>query len=621
MAEAKEKKNMSVVRNQHYKKAALHIRERHNERLNESYQNPDIVKERFSLNIHFKKPEEGYAKDFDKLVESGAISLKGLSRNPAKPPSVVDEMVFDVNTRYFEENGGYEFAKAFYAKAYEYACQVAGGERYVLSAAMHADERNRAESERLGRDAFHYHLHVVYVPVTAKEELYSKRNKDKSLAGKPKGTIMQVSHSNKWPMRDKNGRNSYSVLQDGFHDYMKEAGFRDFERGEMKSSAEHLQVMDYKMSQDRKRAKALEAEISGMDSSLAGKLEDAADAEARLRGASSKLAEKEEESQALGKDIEGKREESQALDRDIERKSQAVSALDAKVADAESRVEAARSNAIAIMRSQREEFAKGQIELDGVIRETASKKIELAGIARAIGSSKIELDGVARETASKKIELAGVAREIGSRKIELAGIARETAAKRSELDSLSASVAELERERARKASELAGLILDVGTKGARMKSMEQEIAKRAEELKSLDGKISWRLKEMEKLGAAWADVNEIESRASVTLLTNRIALSKEDWQGILGMAKRAPLLSTSLKRAREAIGTLKTENGRLWNEANRWGELSIEEEIMIPAFLDACRTDPKKAELMLGSPGRDEREGRTPSRKRGGLEL
>ena len=29
---------------------------------------------------------------------------------------------------------------------------------------MHADERNRAMSEALGEDVYHYHLHVVYIP-------------------------------------------------------------------------------------------------------------------------------------------------------------------------------------------------------------------------------------------------------------------------------------------------------------------------------------------------------------------------------------------------------------------------------------------------------------------------
>ena len=55
---------------------------------------------------------------------------------------------------------------------------------------------------------YHYHLHVVYVPVVEKQILWSKRCKDKSLVGTVKETIMQVSSSKKWqsqPSLDENG--------------------------------------------------------------------------------------------------------------------------------------------------------------------------------------------------------------------------------------------------------------------------------------------------------------------------------------------------------------------------------------------------------------------------------
>ena len=52
-----------------------------------------------------------------------------------------------------------------YTDAYKAAVEIVGGEQYILSAVMHADERNRAMSEALGQDVYHYHLHVVYVPV------------------------------------------------------------------------------------------------------------------------------------------------------------------------------------------------------------------------------------------------------------------------------------------------------------------------------------------------------------------------------------------------------------------------------------------------------------------------
>ena len=50
-----------------------------------------------------------------------------------------DELVFDVNSAYFERRGGYDYAKQFFAEAYNLAVKEAGGEQYVLSAVLHAD--------------------------------------------------------------------------------------------------------------------------------------------------------------------------------------------------------------------------------------------------------------------------------------------------------------------------------------------------------------------------------------------------------------------------------------------------------------------------------------------------
>ena len=174
----------------------------------------------------------------------------------------------DVNSAYFHNHGGYEFAKQFYADAYKAAIEIVGGEQYILSAVMHADERNRAMSEALGQDVYHYHLHVVYVPVVEKQIKWSTRCKDKSLVGTVKETIMQVSSSKKWlskpavddtgaPLLTKSGklvlRRSYSVLQDDFYNAMKNSGYDDVERGERGSSEEHLTVTQFKVEQEQVR--------------------------------------------------------------------------------------------------------------------------------------------------------------------------------------------------------------------------------------------------------------------------------------------------------------------------------------------------------------------------------
>lgn len=221
---------------------------------------------------------KAYAQQFDRMVEEGVVSTRGL-----KPDAYVfDELVFDVNTDYFETHGGYEYAKQFYAKVYELAKKIAGGEQYIISAVMHADERNREASDRLGRDVFHYHLHVVYLPVVEKQIRWSKRCKDPALRGTVRETIMQVSHSKKWPMvpmtneqgqpvLKKNGKprlvSSYSLLQTEFFEHMRQAGFTDFERGIKGSDAEHLNVLEYKVQKDRQTV----AELSDQTKQLQGK--------------------------------------------------------------------------------------------------------------------------------------------------------------------------------------------------------------------------------------------------------------------------------------------------------------------------------------------------------------
>lgn len=271
------KTHRTVVRNTAYRKSEFSIRERHNERKNEVYSNPDIVPGRSGLNIHFKQCEGTYAQMFDRLTVDRVISTRGL-KTDAK---VFDEMVFDVNSAYFDRLGGYEFAAEFFKVAYELAVKEVGSEAYILSAVMHADERNRALSEELGRDVFHYHLHVTYVPIVEKEIRYTKRAKPE-LRGKVKETIRQVSHSKKWKSekaKDEHGNEerengkavlipSYSLLQDRFFQHMKDAGFEGFERGVKGSTAQHLSVLDYKIQQDEQRVSELDNQVSNRQNDL-----------------------------------------------------------------------------------------------------------------------------------------------------------------------------------------------------------------------------------------------------------------------------------------------------------------------------------------------------------------
>ena len=251
----------------------------HNEREKDSYSNQDIVPERTALNVHFKSPTDDYVKMFEQMEQDKIISTRGLKPDAVK----YGELVFDVNSAYFYNHGGYEFAKQFYADAYKAAVEIVGGEQYILSAVMHADERNRAMSEALGEDVYHYHLHVVYIPVVEKQILWSKRCKDESLRGTVKETITQVSRSKKWeskPVLDENGnpmlnakgkkilKSSYSVLQDDFFNFMRAAGYTNVERGERGSTEEHLTVTQFKVQAEQQRLEAVTGQVAQAEQSL-----------------------------------------------------------------------------------------------------------------------------------------------------------------------------------------------------------------------------------------------------------------------------------------------------------------------------------------------------------------
>jgi hypothetical protein len=261
---------MSCARVQTYSSAKIGACERHVERKNKDYGNVNVEPYRIPMNVHFKDPgEKSYMDILREMEASGEVSRKGL-----RPDAVLfDEIIFDVNTMYFEENGGYEYAKQFYAEAYRYACEKYG-ERNIISAVMHADEINLAASEDLDRAVYHYHMHLIAMPVVDKEVRYSKRCKDPALVGTVKEVIHQISHSKKWastePMYDDCGkqifrangkqkyRASYSVLQDEFYQHMTEHGFTGFARGMKGSPVEHLSSLQYQIKKDTERLHEIE---------------------------------------------------------------------------------------------------------------------------------------------------------------------------------------------------------------------------------------------------------------------------------------------------------------------------------------------------------------------------
>ena len=255
-----DKTNYSVARVETYTRASIVKAERHNERKNKSYSNMNVDLTQTPNNVHYKKCESTYNERLKEMIDDREISLRGLKDNA----KVFDEIIFDINSDYFEKNGGYEFAKGFYEKAFHFAEKEMGNDN-IISAVMHADELNTALSEEYGKPIYHYHLHVVAIPVVKKEIKWSKRCKDKSLIGTTKEIINQVSHSKKWKSEqltdnfgnlvyDENGKakliKSYSLLQDRFFQYMSDSGYRGFIRGIKGSTKEHLSDLEFKIKKE-----------------------------------------------------------------------------------------------------------------------------------------------------------------------------------------------------------------------------------------------------------------------------------------------------------------------------------------------------------------------------------
>ena len=255
-----DKTNYSVARVETYTRTSVVKAERHNERKNKSYSNMNVDLTQTSKNVHYKKCKNTYNEKLKEMIDDGEISLRGLKDNA----KVFDEIIFDINSDYFEQNGGYEFAKVFYEKAFHFAEREMGTDN-IISAVMHADELNTALSEKYGKPIYHYHLHVIAIPVVEKEIKWSKRCKDKSLIGTTKEIINQVSHSKKWkseqltdnfgnPVYDENGKaklvKSYSLLQDRFFQYMSDSGYRGFIRGIKGSTKEHLSDLEFKIKKE-----------------------------------------------------------------------------------------------------------------------------------------------------------------------------------------------------------------------------------------------------------------------------------------------------------------------------------------------------------------------------------
>lgn len=95
------KTNYSVARVETYTRVSIVKAERHNQRKNESYSNMNVDLAQTPNNVHYKKCKNTYNERLKEMIDDGEISLRGLKDNA----KVFDEIIFDINSDYFEQNG------------------------------------------------------------------------------------------------------------------------------------------------------------------------------------------------------------------------------------------------------------------------------------------------------------------------------------------------------------------------------------------------------------------------------------------------------------------------------------------------------------------------------------
>ena len=276
-------RNLTFLRMETLKQPDVSRVYRHNERKNRHYQNESILPSESHRNIHFKSSgEQTYMGYLQHLQSEGILTDQPFRKNTI----LFNELLFDINPAYFDDRGGYEFARKFYGDVYRFAVGLYG-EPFIVSAVMHADEIHRSTSEERGRNVFHYHMHVVAIPAVPAEAGASETEDQ---------TVYRICHSKKWPRTHEVTENgitkivkSFSVLQDRFYSFLQDAGYRDIERGDPGSTMEHLPMQEFKLRRAAERLEELEGKIRRSEEHLRDLAEQETIASGKVQAAEARL--------------------------------------------------------------------------------------------------------------------------------------------------------------------------------------------------------------------------------------------------------------------------------------------------------------------------------------------
>jgi hypothetical protein len=195
----------------------------HNQREKESKTNPDIDKSKSPFNYdHLNSNNIDYNKQVKKIIED----QKEGTRKIRKDAVLVNEFLVTSDKPFFKklsplrEKEFFKESTEFFMKRY--------GEQNIVFATVHIDEKTP-------------HMHIGVVPM-----------RDGKLQGK-----------------NVFNRQELLAIQEEFPKHMKEKGF-DLERGELGSTAEHIEIQRLKAITVREEVKTLEKTREGLKSDVEG---------------------------------------------------------------------------------------------------------------------------------------------------------------------------------------------------------------------------------------------------------------------------------------------------------------------------------------------------------------
>jgi len=153
----------AIMRINKCKIAAVGRLNKHHERLKEQYKsNPDIDQSRSHLNYHLTEPSGQYRQMIlNRIDEVGAKRRKDSVVMQDCLVTASPDWIGKLNTK--QQREYFEYAHAFFVSNF--------GEKNILSAVVHMDERNP-------------HMHLTFVPITKDGRLSSKQ-----IIGGPKGMV------------------------------------------------------------------------------------------------------------------------------------------------------------------------------------------------------------------------------------------------------------------------------------------------------------------------------------------------------------------------------------------------------------------------------------------------